>query len=385
MQQRRTWLFEFLLLWSATLLFWTAVFAQSATLPLHMEARGLLPQVIGWVMGSAGVASLGGRLLAGWSVQRWGTRRLMLLGGLLWAATTPLILWTEQPAWLVLARLSQGLALALFTSGAAGHVALATPEAYRGTTMGWWGLTNSLAGAAMPPLAFWLAEAVSFEVALTAGGLSAGLAALLGSVGPRRVSQPGPASNALGFTRSALLPGLLGGTLGFTAGAFIAFGPLMATKLAIGNPGLYLALSAVGTAASRLVAGPASDRWGRGIAIWPGLLLVSLAMAMQGLVTEPVPALAVPLLYGLGAGAAVPALLTWTVDRSQPQERAVAPSSFYAFYEGGIFLGPALVGALLPFGPLPAFGLPALLTAAAAATYLATAARQRSATVPTTP
>jgi MFS family permease len=380
--EKRPWLAEFLLLWFGTFLFWVAVFGQNATLPLHFAARGFLPQVIGWLLGTAGLASLGGRLIAGWSVQRLSTRSLMLIGGLLWLAATPPLFLTRAEAWLLLSRVAQGLALALFTSGSAGHVALATPAEVRGSTMAWWGLANSVAGAAAPAAAVFLAGAVSFPFALMAGALTAALAGLVGMIGPRHPRPAAPA-NPLGISRPALLPGALGGTVGCATGAYLAFGPLMAQQLGMANPGLILSLFAVGTAASRMVAGPLSDRWGRGVAIWPGLCLVALAMLGQGLVRTPYPAMAIPLLFGLGAGAAVPALMAWAIDRTAPQERAVAPTTFYGFYEGGMFLGPSVVGGLLD-RPLAAFGLCALLPALAAAAYLLAAPRRPGA-LSTTP
>lgn len=384
MKSTHSWMAEFVLLWITALLFWVAVFAQNATLTLYLTDRGLLPHLIGWLVGVAGLAALGGRLVAGWTIQRWTTRPVMLVGGLLWAMTIPVILWGESTGWLLLARMGQGLALALFTSASAGHVALAIPDERRGSALGWWGLANSLAGALSPALAAWLAGGVGLDAALLAGGLSGALAGLLGLVGPRRAQSGGPSGGRLGLSRGAMLPGLLSGSIGFAAGAYIAFVPLLAGQQGLANPGLPLSLFAVGTAASRLVAGPASDRWGRGVAIWPGLLLAAVAMALQGLAGSPAEALAVPLLFGLGAGAAIPALMAWAVDRSAPADRAVAPSTFYAFYEGGMFLGPALVGGLLSHGLLPAFGLPALLAAAAAATYLAAGARRPDRTVSTT-
>ena len=101
---------------------------------------------------------------------------------------------------------------------------------------------------------------------------------------------------------------------------------------------------------------------------------VQRAQLAQGL-----SAYAAPVLFGLGAGAALPGLIVWTPDRSGPGERATATSPFYSVYEIGLFSGATVLGQLLERGGPAAFLVVAALLAGGLGLYACASVRGRAA------
>ena len=379
----RLWTPGFAVTWLATFVFWNAVFFHLPLLPLFMKAHGAGEGAIGLVVGGGALAALTGRLLSGWAVDHLGTRGFLLAGALAWALTSPLMAGWPGTGGLLALRLVQGFGLALFTNASLGVVGYIAPPSRRGAAVGWWGITNNLANATGP----WVAGAVlggyGYGAAFAAAGAMGALAALLGLMMPRAGGTAARGAAALGsarlYTPAALVPGLVGGTLGFAGGAFVAFAPLRAEELGLSNVGSYLAAYGMAMIASRLVFSPLSDVSGRGWAIVPGLVMATAAMAAIGWSGEGLLAYAPPALFGLGAGAVLPGLLAWTLDRSGPGERATATSTFYSVYELGLFSGATVLGQLLQRGGPTAYWVVAALLAGGLGLYLTAAGSRRAA------
>jgi MFS family permease len=146
------------------------------------------------------------------------------------------------------------------------------------------------------------------------------------------------------FSISALLPGLVGVSLGFAGGAFTVFAPMHVQDIHTTSIGVYFSVYALGMLLARLFSGRFSDRRGRSWVILPGLLCSMLGMLTiawsQGLILH----LLGPFLFGFGLGAAVPGLVAWAVDRGKPSERSLSGNTYYLLYEIGLFVGPICVG-----------------------------------------
>jgi MFS family permease len=78
------------------------------------------------------------------------------------------------------------------------------------------------------------------------------------------------------------------------------------------------------------------------------------------------------LLYGVGYGAAQPALMAMTADRVPPEERGRAMGTFYTAWELGISGGSILLGMAAT-----RFGYPVMWWTAAAVTWLGAVAATR--------
>src|SRR5215213_676067 len=66
--------------WVATVIFFAGFYSLLVPLPRYLTEIGLPDWQIGMILGAFGVASLLWRTVAGVGVDRWGARRIMLLG-----------------------------------------------------------------------------------------------------------------------------------------------------------------------------------------------------------------------------------------------------------------------------------------------------------------
>jgi MFS family permease len=374
----------FVLVCLGTLAFWLSLFAIVPILPLHMLDVGHSEDLIGFVYGAGALTAMAGRIGFGWMIDRFGPRWFFLGGGLLHAVTSPPMGTTDSPAVLLALWLLKGLALGVFTTASIAYVShLAAPER-RGTAVGWWGATTSVATAIGPAAGAWIMDVRGVPAAFLASGII-GLAATLGAlagqpwVSALRRSLERPRIKL--YVAAAVVPGGVAAFVAFATSAFSIFGPLRAREIGLGNVGFYLTVYAVALIAGRLVFGPLSDRRGRAAAIVPSLALAALAMGLIGFLDGPVLGLAVPVLFGFGVGGAMPGLLAWAVDRTTEEARAVAGSTFYSIYEVGLFLGATIVGQLLLAGTFTSFLVVSALLAVGLVWYVAAHRAERSTVV----
>lgn len=343
----------FLVVCASALFFWSSVFFHGPLLPLYMDQFGYAESAIGFIVGSGALAALLGRVLSGWAVDRWGTRLFVFIGAMTWAITSPLMVLTSDIVFLTFYRLIQGFGLAIFLNASLAQMAKVAPEDKRGSAVGWWGITNNLSQAIGPVVAIWIMHDFGWLVAFTAAGVAALLSALFGLMPSTKGNIEEETEENSKFrvmTPKAVLPGLVGIALGFASGGYITFAPIIAKDLGLFNEGLYLMILAVGMVIARLTLAPLSDKKGRIWAILPGLILIITSMLIIGMVTNPILALIIPLMFGLGIGGAIPGLIAWTLDRTKANEAGLAGSTFYFLYELGMFFGPLTVGFLLKGG-----------------------------------
>lgn len=339
------WTLPFILLFVATFCFWLQVFANHNVLPLYLHEHGTSLQLVGFVIGSGSVGAVAGRIFSGRAIDRLGPKYFLLAGLLLWAVSMALTPVVSGLALFVSLRLVQGVGVALFMNAALGFVPHLAPASRRGAAMSFWGMTNNLGTVIGSIAGVGVANGSGYTTAFLAAAGAGAIAALLGScipAPPLRAVSAVRADRPRFYTDKAVLPGLVGGGVGFAVGGFTLFAPFQAMQLGLGNAGIYVAAYGAAMLFARFLFTPLSDRKGRGWAIVPGLLLVTAAMALAGTVTNPAAALAAPLLFGLGLGGSMPGLLAWTMERAGDAERATASSTFYLFYDIFGFVGTTL-------------------------------------------
>jgi len=356
----------------ATFGFWAAIGVYILLLPIYLERVGFREGAIGWISGIGGVAAVAGRLLTGWAIDRHGTRPFLIGGAIGLAATTPLLALTNDMTLLLLIRVVQGLAIGAFGNASLGHVVYAVPAERRGWGVGCWGVANNMATAIGPAVAGWMLARHGVAIGLAVAGVASLLAAVA-SLPVRRITpaEPRAAPSRL-FARASLLPALIGATVGFAHGAFFTFGPLLALRLGLANVGLYFTAFAIAMIPSRVLIGGLSDRRSRSCAIASGMAACTIAMALLVVIRDPTLAFVVPVLFGIGSGAAMPGLVAWAVDRAGTADRTVALSTYYSLYETGIFLGATLLGVLLQGRSYDVLGVVSVLLAIGLASYVAT-------------
>ncbi len=252
-------------------------------------------------------------------------------------------------------RLLHGFSTGFKPTGTAAFIADIVPVERRGEAMGLLGITGSLGMAAGPAFGSWVATHFSLNAMFYC---SSG-AALLSVLVQGTLTETLPVAQRERFRFGLLklnwgevleprvLPAaLVTGLCLFPFGAVLTVIPDQSRLLGLtgSDKGLFYICYTVASLVVRLVAGRASDTYGRVPVLRWSTALLGLGLAL--LVWAPsVPGFLLgAVVFGLGTGLNSPTLYAWTIDLSDPLRRGRAVATMYIALEAGIGLGALCAG-----------------------------------------
>jgi MFS family permease len=130
----------------------------------------------------------------------------------------------------------------------------------------------------------------------------------------------------------------------YSYGAVFTVIPDLCTHVGIFNEGLPFMFLTVASLSVRLIAGKASDLYGRRKVLLVSSSLGLISMTMLGMASTPTEVLAAITVYGLAQGMTSPTLFAWATDLSDEKHKGRGISSLYIFMEMGIGIGAFLSG-----------------------------------------
>jgi predicted MFS family arabinose efflux permease len=340
------------LAWLATVTFFAGFYALLVPLPRYLGAVGLSDWQIGFVLGAFGVASLVGRPIAGVASDRFGPRRVMLVGAASLAVGALGVPATTGVAPLFLLRVLQAIGYVAFTTaGTALVVALVAPE-QRGRRLAVFGAAANVAISLTPAAISLLLEVAPLEAGLFAAGLAAlagGLLALLLPAGRAHLGGAAPRVE-WAIPRRLWLPMLAAGLLGAGFAAFFQFAPILAERRAF-EPGRLFAVYGAAIIATRLVGGRLLDRLAVGQVVALAAGLMALGHATIATTAGLAPLLPAAALVAISGGLFHPALIAHHAALL-PAAPGRASAAFYVAFDLGIGLGSWLFGLALQLAGL---------------------------------
>lgn len=373
----------------AGLCFWAGLAGLLPVLPLFIEQFGATGQQIGFVMASFAIGLLTMRPVMARMTDERG-RKPVLLIGLMAIAVAPLLYWLvpllPEKTWylavgayrwridsaialMMIFRAFHGLSIASFVTAYSALVADLAPPSQRGELIGYMSLVNPIGMAIGPALGGYLQAASGFVQVFA-------LMAILGAIGfVCAVTITEPKRDVLQVSRKAAfwslilmpavrVPALMLLLVGLAFGGLATFVPLYAreSNLAI-NIGLIYTASAICSFMIRLLAGKASDRYGRGPFITLGLMFYSLSMAALWLARSEVTVLLAAALQGMGGGMLIPMVAALMADRSTPAERGLMFGLCLTGFDIGIALAGPVMGLIADLTSYrDIFGVASLMT-----------------------
>ncbi|WP_201979271.1 MFS transporter [Hymenobacter rubidus] len=307
---------------------------------------------------------------------------VMVFGSLVCVVCGLIYPWALTVGSFLALRLLHGFSTGFKPTGTAAFVADIVPADKRGEAMGLLGMTGSL-GMAIGP---WLGTQVAAHFSLnTMFYCSAGMA-LLSVLVQGSLTETLPLAQRRRFSFALLrlnwreevleplvfAPAIVTVLCLFPFGAVLTVIPDQSKLLGLPSKGLFYICYTVAALVVRLVAGKASDTYGRvPVLRWSaGVLAVGLAV----LVWSPsVPVFLLgAVVFGIGTGLNSPTLYAWTVDLSHPERRGRGVATMYIALEVGIGAGALLAGWIFANQPgrLPYVHGLSLLSVLAAVVYL---------------
>lgn len=336
---------QFVILATATSCFFLGAGATNVLLPQYVvDDLGGSEAAAGIAMGSMAVSALVSRVWFGRLADRRGARLILVIGAVIGAVASALLVFTGSVAGVIATRLLYGAGQAAFFTGATTLSIDLAPEHRRSQAASYILIAVHVGMGIGPIIAVTLADRMSYDTIwlLTAGVLTlAGIvASTLAYRPPDHAAEPSPwiHPNALG-------PGFVSlfGVIAFNG--FLMFAPLYAREVGLAQVGLVFTVASITIVVVRLVFGWVPDAIGPIKAGSGALVLTGFAAVVVALWAQPAGLFVGAALLAIGLSLQSPSFIALAVDGVPASERGSAMATFTGFFD----VAAALVG--------PMFGL----------------------------
>jgi MFS family permease len=250
---------------------------------------------------------------------------------------------------LVLGRFVHGFGLSCYTTASNAYVADIAPLKRRAEAVGLFAAAQAVGLIIGPVIGFMIVGSTGFQhLFYFTGGMA--FTAFTISIFARERRQPReikrrPWSPRTGIVAIDALPvAWMALCMGMGFGTLNAFISIFAQSRGVQNPGFYFMVQAIALLISRTFAGRLADRHGRATAIVPGIILMTIALALLPLAYGFPYFVISASLFGLGFGTAQPATMALLIDRARPEQRGLATGTYFTGFDAGISIGSILLG-----------------------------------------
>ncbi|MCP4048255.1 MAG: MFS transporter [Gammaproteobacteria bacterium] len=358
---------------------WAYQMAKTPLLPLFAAVLGASEMMTGMIVAVSTFTGMILKPLFGMLSDRWG-RRIWLLVALCLFTTVPFLYrLVSSPQELFWLRLIHGFATAILGPVSLAYVAdLGRQD--RATRLAVFGMARAIAGLGAPLCTGLALVYLDIQSVLTLTGfLSLAAAIPIVLLDEKPASRPAAGHSLSRQALSALINSIgtaaiwLAGILELIANlvtyAIRAFLPLFILSQENGTilqAGLFFSLQEAAHIVLRPIGGRLADRWGFGLIIWSGLLVMAAGLALLP-VLPGFAVLVAALLTGAAQALIFPASVALLVEGTKPRHRGAGMGFYGALRNTGKVVGPVLAGLLLTrFDFASVFITSSLIIAAAA-------------------
>jgi len=320
----------------------------------------------GLIISLFAVTALLSRPFSGKMADKLGRVPVMMAGSAVCLVVSILYpLFTTVWAFLLL-RLIHGFSTGFTPTGQAAYLSDIIPAERRGEAMGLLGTAGTIGMAAGPAVGGLIANRFSIPFMFYCSSAMALLSlAVLSGVKETLSSRSrfSPELFRVGrndlFEKRVWLPCVVMGLSVYAYGTMLTLIPDFGNAVGIRNKGLLFTYFTVSSLFVRLLAGRASDRYGRRNVLVASVAMIIIAMYIISQGQTPRDLIVGMSLYGVAHGMTSPTLLAWATDLSDERHKGRGVASLYIFMEGGIGIGAFISGLLLNTAP-DDFGSPFL-------------------------
>jgi len=319
-----------------------------------LDDLGAAPGIVGLVIASSSVAAIVLRPLLGALADRYGLRRVSVIGGLGLAAGMTILMAARSVLPGTAGRLVGGLSSAAANTALMAWVIGLVPLEHRGRALGIFGVSVWVGLAAGPQIGQVLLSAGGYPalwIGCGALGLAAAACVLRSREPPLGVAAPAPPRRPLHLLRLVARPGAASTIAWAGEGMTITFLVVHLESRGLADSGLASAASvftvfAISVISARVALANVVDQVGPVPTAAIALATVGAGLATLGLAGSFAIAALGGVLLGLGFAPLFPALALLATERLQPEERASGVGVFSAFMDAGIAAG-SIAGGLL--------------------------------------
>ena len=253
----------------------------------------------------------------------------------------------------LLLRFLHGFSTGFKPTGTSAYIADIVPANRRGEAMGYSGLFGSIGMAAGPSFGPKITEAFGLETMFYTSSALALLSVII------LIGMKETLSNKQRFHPRLLRikkneifeprvfnPSLFFLLTSFSFGAALTLMPDLAINVGFsqGNKGVFFGVFVLSSLIIRVLAGKASDKYGRVIVLKYAAIAIVIADLMVAYTTTQPMLIASSIVFGIAIGMNTPTIYAWTIDLSMDKARGKGIATMYIALEIGIGLGAFISG-----------------------------------------
>ena len=338
----------------------SSTLSKNPVLPILASQIGADKPTIGLIAAASTVTGILTSLPAGLLSDRRGRKPVLIGSGLVFF-TAPILYFLIQTPWqLGLVRVYHGLATAVFGPVAMAYVADLAPSR-RGERLGYYSSTT-LAGRALAPIVGgailtgatwpWIYLVCAIAGLITLAGIFFLPSPRAFIALPDPSSSPRPPLSVTMADRNILITSIAEAAQYLAFGALEAFLPLYALSVGVNlvQVGFLFGAQIGVRTLARPILGIFSDRHGRKLPIFSGLIFTAVTMACFPLTSSFWVLLFLSVLFGLGLSTASAATSAFVADMAPTASRGAALGWMSTIMDVGQASGPVLLGAVLVAG-----------------------------------
>ena len=323
------------------------------TLPLYAAANGANGSQIGVITGIFGISAIFIRLFTDYGVRVFGKKNCLYIGLLISFLCTLGYIVFNSVEGLIVTRLFHGLGFGLTTTFSAAIAADIIPTVRRGEGIGYFGLGSTVAMALTPAAGVWLIASYGFNTMFLFSALGTGFALLATKMCKIKREVIFEQKETLKislidklFEKGTGLPAFLTVLFGVSYGSINTYVVMLAKEANIADAGYFFMVGTLFVFMSRPIGGRVLDSKGAAWVILPGsVFLLSVLIVLVNTSSFHM-LLGAAVLYGLGGGFLLPALLTWMLNTVKKERQSAASATFYNMLDVGTSAGAVLLGSI---------------------------------------
>lgn len=315
------------------------------TLPIYIKEISGKESLSGLAMGVLLFSAVLIRPFAGRTVDKHGRRGVYLAGLGIFMLCSLAFNWLHGLIIFLFFRFIQGFGWGYCNTAAGTVAADVIPKSRLGEGMGYFGLAMSLAMGIAPAISLFIIQRYNFNVLFSGSALTLVLAILAAAfITYRKVIHEPSAAKSVLIEKRALRPSLVAFFVTLVYSAVLSFLALYGDQMGISGMGLFFTVYAISITLSRPILGRIADQHGFDVVMVPGLIIVSLTMALLYLATTLTMFVIAGIVFGIGFGAVQPSLQALSVLNVPPDRRGAAVGTYFTAFDIGIGLGSVLWG-----------------------------------------
>jgi MFS family permease len=358
MNKPKLWTKDFLIISTANFFLYFTFYLLMVTITIFATDKFYAsPSEAGLASGIFVVGTLIARLFSGRSIDRVGWKKMLYIGFILFLLTTCLYFTVNSLVFLFVNRFLNGAAMGIASTATGTIVAKIIPNSRRGEGTGYYALSVTLAAAIGPFLGMFLTQHSSFNMnfIICIILLAFSFIAVFFVKVPKMELTKEQLEKMKGFSIhnffevKAIPISILGAIIALGYSSILTFLTSYAKVINLVDVGSFFFIV---YAAFILVSRPFTGRWfdqkGENFVMYPSFLFFAIALIILSQAHQGIFLLLAGAFVGLGYGTFSSSAQAISIKVSPKHRMGLATSTFFIFLDGGIGVGPFLLGLLIP-------------------------------------